>query len=431
MNMRKKISIGIIGYGTVGSNTAAVLQKKNRFFADRTGIDFHIKKICDVNWDNKRDWMPPVSMRTNDYNDIINDPEINIVVELIGKFHPAYEIIKKSLRQGKAVVTANKFLLSKKLTELLTLADTSGSYLGFEASVAGAIPVIKMLRESFIGNRINSVIGILNGTTNYILSSMTEKHQTFSDALKSAQSLGYAESEPSLDISGKDSAQKLVIISTYAFQCGILDRDFLIEGIERIEPQDIDFARELGYKIKLLAIGKRLDDTVFLKVHPALIPVNHMLSDVESVYNAVYFEGDLFGKTLIYGEGAGGKAATSAVIADIMEIGRKLYLGSYLSEQFIINPHVKFQSSDELKTRYYLRFTAIDRHGVLASIANILGKNKISIASVIQKEENPEHAVPIVMLTHAAIEKNLQKAVSTIDKLSCIRHPTQIIRIEG
>ncbi len=429
--MKEKISIGIIGYGTVGSNTAVILQEKNKIFASHTGIEFQLKKVCDNDWSRKREWMPPAAMRTSNYNDILNDPEIDIVVELIGKFQPAYNIIKKSLMQKKAVVTANKFLLSKKLTELLTLANTSSSYLGFEASVAGAIPVIKVLRESFVGNRINSIIGILNGTTNYILSSMSEKHQTFGDALKSAQKLGYAESNPSLDISGRDSAQKLAIISTYAFQRAISEDNFLIEGIEKIEIRDIEFARELGYRVKLLAIAKRTDDMVSLRVHPALIPVNHMLSDVEGVYNAVYLEGDLFGKTLMYGEGAGGKAASSAVIADIIEIGRKLFLKSHLSERFIINPRVNLQPADRIETRYYLRFTAIDRPRVLASIADILGKNRISIASVMQKEENPERAVPIVMLTHTAIEKNVRDAISAIDKLSYIRQPTQIIRVEG
>ncbi|HPP66498.1 MAG TPA: homoserine dehydrogenase, partial [bacterium] len=354
-----------------------------------------------------------------------------IIVELIGKFQPSYDIIRESLKQKKAVVTANKFLLSKKLMELLTLANDSGSYLGFEASVAGAIPLIKVLRESLAANSINSIIGILNGTTNYILSSMTERHQTFSEALKSAQNLGYAENEPVLDISGKDSAQKLAIASTYAFRCAISDNDFLIEGIESIEPQDINFARDLGYRIKLLAIAKRFDNMISLRVHPALIPINHMLSDVEGVYNAVYLEGDLFGKMLMYGEGAGGKAASSAVIADIIEIGRKLFLKSHLPEQFTINPSVRIQSPDKLETRYYLRFTAIDRYGVLANIANILGKNRISIASVIQKEENPEHAVPIVMLIHRAMEKNIRKAISEINKLPCIRQSTRIIRIEG
>ena len=428
--MKEKINIGIIGCGTVGSNTALVMQNKRDLFTLHTGIEYRIKKICDIDWNREREWIPPEGMRTSSYLDIINDPDIDIVVELIGKIEPAYEIIVKSLKKKKAVVTANKFLLSKKLLELLSLASNNNTFLGFEASVAGAIPVIKGLRESFAANRINAIIGILNGTTNFILSAMTGKHQTFSEALDTARKLGYAESDPSLDISGKDSAQKLAIISTYAFHCPVSDDDFLIEGIDRIESQDMDFARELGYKIKLLAISRRIDSKISLRVHPALISSSHMLADVEDVYNAIYLEGDLFGKALLYGEGAGGKAASSAVIADIIEIGKKISSGARFSEKFVVHPEISIQSPDELMVKYYLRFTAVDRPGVLAKIADVLGKNKISIASVIQKKENPEHAVPIVMLTHRALEKNIKKAISIIDKLSCIQEPTRIIRVE-
>ncbi|MGC8805127.1 MAG: homoserine dehydrogenase, partial [Candidatus Ratteibacteria bacterium] len=389
-----------------------------------------VKKICDIDWRTKRTWIPPKNVRISNYQDVVNDPDIDIVVELVGKFQPAYDIISLSLRNKKAVVTANKFLLSKKLLELLNLANENGTYLGFEASVAGAIPIIKTIRESFAADRITSIIGILNGTTNYVLSSMTEKHQTFSLALDCAKKLGYAESDPYLDISGKDSAQKLTIISTYAFHCPISEDDFLIEGIDAVVPEDIEFALELGYKIKLLAIAKRVDDTISLRVHPALIPQSHMLSDVNDVYNAVYLEGDLFNKILLYGEGAGGRPASSAVVSDIIEIGRKLLIQDHLSEKFVIEPELRIQQLDSLETRYYLRFTAVDRPGVLAKIANVLGRNSISIASVIQKKENPDRAVPIVMLTHRATEKNIRKAVDVINKLSCIKQKTQVIRVE-
>ncbi|HOK80008.1 MAG TPA: homoserine dehydrogenase [bacterium] len=428
--MNKKINVGIIGFGTVGSSTALILHEKKDLFKRYTGIEFEIKKICDIDWKTKRTWVPPKNVRTSDYQEVVNDSDIDIVVELVGKFQPAYDIISQSLKNKKAVVTANKFLLSKKLLELLTVANENNTYLGFEASVAGAIPIIKTIRESFAANRITAIIGILNGTTNYILSSMTEKHQTFSLALDSAKKMGYAESNPYLDISGKDSAQKLAIISTYAFHCPISDDDFLIEGIDTVAPEDIEFALELGYRIKLLAIAKRVDDTVSLRVHPALIPQSHMLSDVNGVYNAVYLEGDLFNKILLYGEGAGGKPASSAVVSDIIEISKKLLIQEHFPEKFVIEPQTMIQQLDHLETRYYLRFTALDRPGVLAKIADVLGRNNISIASVIQKRENPDRAVPIVMLTHRAIERNIRKAVSAINKLSCIKQKTQVIRVE-
>lgn len=430
MSMEKKINIGIIGFGVVGSQTAFCLCEKKKVFSNHNGVEFNLKSICEIDWERKREWMPPETLRVKDYNEVITDPDIDIVVELIGKFQPAYEIIKRSLESGKAVVTANKFLLSKKLLELLTLANQNSTYLGFEASVAGAIPIIKSLKESFVANRISSIVGILNGTTNFILSAMTRKKQSFQDALATAQSLGYAESNPSLDISGMDSAQKLAIISTYAFRYPISDDDFLIEGINKIEKEDIDFASELGYRIKLLAIAKRSDNSISLRVHPALIPASHILADIEDVYNAVYLEGDLFGKSLMYGEGAGGKAASSAVLADIIEIGKKISAGSHFSEYFSIEQKIKVLPVDKVETRYYLRFTAVDRPGVLAKIAEILGKNKISIATVIQKGENPERAVPVVMLTHRALERDIKNAITQINKLSCITRPTQIIRIE-
>lgn len=430
MNMKNRLNIGIIGFGVVGGQTAAILHKKKNIFSSYHGIEFNIKKICEVNWKQKREWMPPENLRTQDYQEVIDDPEIDIVVELIGRFQPAYDIIRKSLENGKAVVTANKYVLSKKLIELIEIANKNHAYLGFEASVGGAIPIVKGLKESFAANRVSKIIGILNGTTNFILSAMTKKSQRFEDALLAAQSLGYAESDPSLDISGRDSAQKLAIISTYAFHCSISDDDFLIEGIDRIEPEDVEFASEFGYRIKLLAIAKRIDNTISLRVHPALIPKDHMLSDVEGVYNSVYLEGDLFGKSLLYGEGAGGKAASSAVLADIMEIGKKLSVNTHFSEHFPIEPRISILPVDKIETRYYLRFTAVDKPGVLAKIADILGRNSISIASVIQKKENPEKAVPIVMLTHKAIEKNIRQAITKINKLSCIKKPTQIIRVE-
>ncbi|MCL5674611.1 MAG: homoserine dehydrogenase, partial [Candidatus Omnitrophica bacterium] len=273
--MKKKIKIGIIGFGVVGSHTAKVLDENRLYFLKKTGIELEIKKICDTDWNKKRIWMPSKEQITSDFNEIINDPDIDIVVELIGKENPAEQIIRDSIKNKKSVVTANKFLLSTKLSELLQLSNENRSYLGFEASVAGAIPIIKSIKEGFLSNKITKITAILNGTTNFILSSMTENKMEFSDALKTAQKLGYAESNPSLDIAGMDTAQKLAILSTFAFHSRITAENFPIKGIEKIGQIDIEYAGSLGYKIKLLAIAKKENRTMELKVQPALISKTH------------------------------------------------------------------------------------------------------------------------------------------------------------
>ncbi len=427
--MRKKIKIGIIGFGVVGSHTAKILDENKAYFFKKTGIEIEIKKICDTDWNKQRIWMPIKKQMTSDFNEIINDPDIDIVVELIGKENPAYQIIKTSIKNKKSVVTANKFLLSTRLYELIQLSNENKSYLGFEASVAGAIPIIKSIKEGFLSNKITKITGILNGTTNYILSSMTEKRVEFDDALKNAQKLGYAESDPSLDIMGMDSAQKLAILSTFSFHSNITPEKFSVKGIEKIGQIDIGYAEELGYKIKLLAMAKKENGTIELSVQPALISQKHPLSSVENVYNAVYLEGDLFGKSLLYGEGAGGYAASSAVISDILDIARKISMDVYMAEEFYLEKNLKIKPSEDIISKYYLCFTAMDEPGVLAKISKILGDNKISIFSVIQKEENPQKVVPVVMLTHFGLGKNLKNAISRIDRLSVIKKPTHVINI--
>jgi homoserine dehydrogenase len=428
--MKNKINIGIVGFGVVGSHSAKVLTENKEYFLNKTGLEIEIKKICDTDWNKKRIWMPSEKQITTDFNEIINASDIDIVVELIGKENPAEQIIKNSLKNKKSVVTANKFLLSTKLFEILQLSNENKSYLGFEASVAGAIPIIKSIKEGFLSNNITRITAILNGTTNFILSSMTKNKIEFDQTLKNAQNLGYAESNPSLDISGMDTAQKLAILSTFAFHKNIIPDDFVTKGIEKIGQLDIEYAKQLGYKIKLLAFAVKENETIELSVQPALISENHPLSSIEDVYNGIYLEGDLFGKALFYGEGAGGYAAGSAIISDILDIGKKIAADIYLPEKFYMEENLKIKPSDEIISRYYLCFTAIDEPGVLAEISKILGNNGISISSVIQKEENPKQAVPIVILTHQTPEKNLKKAVNEIDKLSVIKKPTQIIKIE-
>lgn len=421
------IKIGVVGCGTVGFNFIKGFVRRRKEIEKKTGVKFIIKKVYDK---DKKKLKPFSKIAGKSLEEIINDPEIDIVVELIGGITDAYEIITRSIRNGKSVITANKALLSEKGKDIFNLAVKNRVYIGYETSVAGAIPVIKTLKESFVGNRITKILGILNGTTNFILSQMFKYGMEFSNALQKAQKLGYAEADPTLDIKGLDTAHKLSIISTLAFNKPISWKQIYVEGIEKIEFIDIKYANEFGYRIKLLAIAKISSKFLELRVHPALIPSNHLLSSVEDVYNGIFIEGDLIGNSLLYGEGAGGKAAASSVISDVVEIGGKILQKEYISPPFYEDRKVMIKNMDEISIRYYFRFTALDKPGVLAKISKILGENNISISSVIQKQENPQKAVPIVMLTHKAEEKNVKKAISEIDNLDVIKKPTIIIRVE-
>jgi len=423
----EKINIGVIGCGTVGTHFIKTFTKKRKNFFEKTGIKFEIVKVCDK--DEKKRKIFPHLFTDNPY-EIINDPKIDIVVELIGGVEEAFSYLKNAIKNKKSIITANKALLSEKGEEIFGLVEKNKVYIGFEASVAGAIPIIKTLKESFIGNKVSKLLGILNGTTNFILSQMTNYSMEFKYALSIAQKNGYAEQNPYLDISGLDSAHKLSILAKFAFNKSISWKEIMVEGIEKVEKMDIDFAKEFGYRIKLLAISKKTNESLEMRVHPTLLPENHLLSLVENVYNGIYLEGDLIGKSLLYGEGAGGYAAASSVISDVIEIGIKLYEKNYKFIKFLENEKLKLLPPSEICTKYYFRFTAIDKPLVLAKISKILGENCISIASVIQKKENPEKSVPIVMLTHAAKEKQVNNALKIIDKLDVIRKPTIKIRVE-
>jgi len=428
MSMKRKvIRIGVLGCGSVGSSFIRALKKNRNLIRERTGIEFFVVKVCDR--DRKKAKFFPQLYTSRDA-DVTNSPEIDIVVELIGGVEHAYEIVRTSIKNGKSVVTANKALISEKGMEIFRLAGQNGVHIGFEASVAGAIPVIKAIRESFVGNRISSMLGILNGTTNYILTSMSLYGTTFAQALVEAQRLGYAEANPALDVSGLDTAHKLSILSALAFGRQIYWRDIHVEGMEFIEAMDVAFTREFGYRMKLLAIARKKGQELDIRVHPTLLPATHPLSAVEGVYNAVYLESDLAGKSLLYGEGAGGTAATSAVISDVVDIGRKLSENNLPSRSGLYeDPRTVVVPMKEISSRYYFRFTALDKPGVLSRIAEILGNNGISIASVIQKEESPEKAVPVLMLTHTAKEDSVQKAVAAVNRLNVIRKPAVLIRL--
>ncbi len=425
---KSTVNLGVIGCGTVGGSFIKAVSRQRKHLLERTGIDFSVTGIYDKDPEAMIGF--PHSVRRDSADSIIRDPSIDIVVELIGGVNPACDITSDCFRRGKSVVNANKALICEKGRELLSLAGRSGVYLGFEAAVAGAVPVIKAIRESFLPNRISRILGILNGTTNYILSEMSGGKTSFSRSLARAQKAGYAEADPSLDVSGWDTAHKISILSMLAFNRFIPPESLYVEGIEGVEPLDIRFAGEFGYRLKLLAVARRHNSKIELRVHPVLLPESHLLSMVEGVNNAVYIEGDMMGKGMLYGEGAGGEAAASAVLADVVDISRRLLSGGASPERTPVARILSPVPMSEIATRYYFRFTAVDKPGVLSEISRLLGIHGISIASVIQKEESPEKAVPLVMLTHRALEQNVIEAISKIDSLPVIKNPTKLIRIE-
>lgn len=426
------INIGVIGFGTVGSGVVEALIKKRDFLRIKTGIDLNLKKVCDKDIASKRHISINKRLLTKDVNQILEDPEIEIVVELIGGIHPAKEIIKKALTNGKYVVTANKALLCEGGKGLFDYAAKYKRSIHFEGSVGGGIPIIKSLKESLVSNSIQAIYGIVNGTSNYILRSMEVDRFDFRRALSNAKRRRFAERNSFLDVNGTDSAHKLALLTLLGFGKSVSLEDIYIEGITDIQPYDIEYAKDLGYCIKLLAIAKRFEDEIELRVHPTLVSEDHPLSSVRGVNNAIYVKGDLVGEALFYGKGAGRYPTTSAVVADIVDLAKNISQGSPLSYNMTgFDSGVKrIKPIEEIKTRYYIRLQAIDRPGVLAAIASVLAQHKISIASVKQVERKSERIVPIVMLTHEALEKSMAAALKRIDGLSCIKSNSVAIRIE-
>lgn len=428
----KKINIGLIGFGNIGSGVVKILREKRALLSEKTGLDITIRKICDQDITSKRNISVDKAMLTRNPKDIINDPQIDIMVELIGGIHPAQEFILEALKKGKNVVTANKALLALHGQELFMEASEKGKNIYFEASVGAGIPIIKSLREGLVANRFNSILGILNGTSNYILSSMSKDNCTFSDALKEAKKKGFAEKDPTLDIEGMDSAHKLALLTYLAFGKMVNIRDIFIEGISRISLADVNYAKELGFEIKLLAIAQREEQDLEVRVHPTLIPQDHLLSSVDGVFNAIYVEGDLAGDLLFYGPGAGQLSAASAVVSDIVDLTKDIKAGLFRPMMnTVLDKSVKrLRRIDDTLSRYYIRFTALDRPGVLAKISGILAKFGISISSVTQKEKSKAQTVPIVMIIYEAKEKDLRAALNMIDRLDAIKEKSVAIRME-
>ncbi len=429
-----KINVGVIGFGTVGSGTVRILLQNKDIIHKKTGVEIVLKRIADLDIETDRGIKIPEGVLTTDAMQIINDPEIDVVVELIGGINPAKDFILKAIEAGKHVVTANKALLATEGEDIFELACQKRVCLGFEAAVAGGIPIIKVIKDGLVANNILSIYGIINGTSNYILTKMTKEGVDFSDALKEAQEKGYAEADPTFDIEGIDSAHKLTILASLAFGIPLSYNSLYVEGISGISSMDIEFASALGYKIKLLAITKLVNGEVELRVHPTMIPEDYLISKVDGVLNAVYVVGDAVGETLYYGRGAGDMPTGSAVVADIVDIARKIRDGisgdadlNYIGK----DSQLKVKPIGEIESMYYFRCTALDRPGVLSKISGILGEHQISIASVIQKGRKIGEAVPLVLLTHTAREENVQKAIEKIDKLDVVSAKTVVIRVEG
>ena len=422
------IKVGIIGVGTVGSHVVKILRENEDIITARTG-----KKIVPV-LGVVRDLNKPreVDLPLSDSVDaVLENPEIDVVVELMGGVEAAYAIVTKALKHKKAVVTANKALLAYHRYELKDLAGETP--IGYEASVAGGIPIIKALREGLSANHIEAIKGIMNGTCNFILTKMMNEKAEFADVLKEAQALGYAEADPSFDVGGFDAAHKLLILASIAYGIDVKPEEILIEGIEQINSEDIYFAKEFGYNIKLLTIAKKSGDQVELRVHPALVPMQQMIAKVDGVMNGISVIGDRVGETMYYGPGAGGSATASAVVSDLIDIARHAQNSPMLG--FISSLEksgLTLMCKDDIATQYYIRVSVIDKIGVLSKISEVLGKHSISISSFIQKQDSKKSECAVLLFsTHTCKEKDIQKALCEISDLEFVERKPTMIRIES
>ncbi len=434
--MDQVVRVGLIGFGTVGTGVVRILQNNADLIARRVGRKVVLEKIADLDVKTDRGVTVPSGILTTNVNDILDDPQIDIVVELIGGHEPAKRFILQALSSNKGVVTANKALLADHGEEVFEAAFKAQADLGFEASVGGGIPIIRSLTEGLAGNRLTSITGIMNGTSNYILTRMTQEGRDFSDILKEATREGYAEADPSLDIEGIDAAHKLVIMVNLAYGTPVSMDAVYTEGISKISTLDIAFARELGFTIKLLGIAKFQDQIIEARVHPTLVPTDSPIAQVNGVYNAIHLVGDAVGDIVLYGQGAGSLPTASAVVGDIIDLARNRMHGSFCripatSFQWESRQPLKIKPMAEIQSRYYLRCMVKDQPSVLSTIAGILGEQGISISSVLQKGRKQGQPVPLVILTHCSNERGIQSALHDINALPIISERTTLIRIEG
>jgi homoserine dehydrogenase len=432
----KEICIGLIGFGTIGSGVVKILQENKDVLEARVGLPLRLKKIADMDVTSDRGVRVDPALLTTNAQEIIDDPDISIVLELIGGYEPARTFILDAFRHKKHVVTANKALLAVHGPEIFRAAHEAGVDIAFEAAVAGGIPILRSLREGLVANRFVRVLAILNGTCNFILTAMDENPGvSFDDVLKQAQDLGYAEADPSLDVDGIDAAHKLVLVLSLTHGIRVPLKSIYVEGIRGIDPFDVVMAKDFSYKIKLLAIIISHGETVEARLHPTMIPEHHPLARVDGVFNGIYLQGDMVGEQLFYGKGAGKEPTASAVIGDIIETARNVAGGEAGRVPPLGYPEDwkapgSVMGMKEITTNYYLRVQALDRPGVLSKVAGIMAEHSISIHSVVQKRRQSSGTVPVVFLTHLAKEADIQDACEKIGRLDAVEGPLRVIRIE-
>ena len=427
----REIGVGLLGLGVVGSEVAHVLLTRSPRFSEQVGAAVSLKRVLVRDPSKPRHHDIPQELLTTNPDDVLNAPDIDIVVELIGGEQPAHELIRKAITVGKHVVTANKEVIAKNGFRLLSLASQQGVDLRYEASVGSGIPILSPLQQDLAANEIHTVRGIVNGTTNYILTKMAREDLPYHEALKQAQNLGYAETDPTNDVEGIDAVYKLAILTSLAFHTPVRPSAIYREGIANLHPKDFKYATELGYALKLLAIGKSGEDNIEARVHPALIPLDTQLAKVDGVYNAVQIEGDLVGTTVFFGRGAGGSPTSSTVVADVLTTARSIALGGIIRPRIELNRRLPVMPMDNIVTRYYFRLSVVDQPGVLAQISRVLGDHKISISSVIQKELNLEaQTAVIVIMTHPSVEKNVRTTVAELNALPLVEEVSALLRVE-
>lgn len=431
----KEIKIGLLGFGTIGAGVVKLLNNNSSLIEEKSGARISLKSIADLDITSDRGVSVEGIQLTRNADEILTDPEISVVIELIGGYEPARSFALKAIAHGKHLVTANKALLAVHGEEIYAAARANGVEVLFEAAVGGGIPVLSAIKGNMAANRFSTVLGIVNGTCNYILTRMTQEGADFADVLKSAQELGYAEADPTFDIEGVDTAHKLCLLLSLCFGTKVNLKDIYSEGITSISSEDVDFAKSFGYHIKLLAIGKMQDGQIEARVHPTMIPTDYPLADVHGVFNAIRLTGDFVGPVMFYGRGAGMDATASAVIGDVVDLCRNLSVGisrrcaplGYLDDKVA---GLAIKPIGDIVSKYYIRFQAIDRPGVLARIAGALGARGISIASMVQSARSKNDTVPIVIVTHDAREEDIRRALAEIDAFDVIREKSNFIRIE-
>lgn len=434
--MKAEIGVGLIGFGTVGTGVARVLTENAELIRRRVGVPIRLVRIADLDITRDRGIAIPPGILTTDIQQVLTDPRVDIVIELMGGYDTAKRVILDAIHRGKHVVTANKALLAVHGEEIFAAASRQGIDLGFEASVGGGIPVIRALTEGLAANNIQSIYGIINGTSNYILSRMTSEGQRFDTVLEEAKRAGYAEADPTFDVAGIDSAHKLTIMVSLAYGTPVNFKEIYTEGITGLTPLDIAYAKEFGFTIKLLAIAKYFDGEIEARVHPTMVPSASQIAKVDGVYNAIQLVGDAVEDVMLHGRGAGSMPTGSAVVGDVVSIARNLLKNaagrvppaSFQQDQ---RRPLRMRPMEEITSLYYIRFMVLDRPGVLSQIAGVLGRYGISISSVLQQGRKEGQTVPVVIMTHMAKERDVQNALRDINPMSYISEPATLIRVEG